>query len=766
MADLARACVLVLEVMLQGLRGEDLQGAHELELEIDVPQVHPGALGRAEVPQVRPKAVREKNCVGINLDRPVVLQVPAIRVDLVPSSDECVDVVDGRRITTAERTASEESMVVALRDSTSHLLCVVGQLRLGAPEGLSGALVPADHGEAEEGGALHQHALRGLRHLARAHVAEDSAIPTTGRGAGLARSEELVLFPAGVPLELSELPIRHRHICTALAIDAILSRPSASTDRRNERLHLEDSVEHVHHGVELGRLPAKTRVEGVLEGERLAGPGTHEVAATALGGEDGLPAVDMPAAPVAALLGRRDVPFDHDCRQAELLALRGGHPHARQVQADAPGCDLADQLRLGGHSRAVLLDCRLDCCIGRIQLLLVVCEPLRPLVVLRGGRVSEFLLGILDVVRRSDALGGLLLELLRLGRVGLGPRAVLISLVDLSRRRVDLVPSALVGRLSGGGLGLQARLQGRGLGKQVRGVVGLAATHDLHRLLRCRRHGGNVAGLVTGRLLCLQRLVVALIPGVRIPEVVVSGHPAVAARSVHNAAVGATRLVAEEAEVVHGVHTEAIQAGLHVEVLACLGELLRDAGALTTPREVELQGLPRNHLNATKELPLVVNVLEVDFRALRGPKVCQVHLENVREEDSINIDLHSPVVLCELTGLLDLAPVLDEGIGVHVGGPRGLGDLPGRQDGAAVALEDAQLLVLAVIGHRSLLLGPHRDHEAEQGRSLNRHAIEGLGHGAKLPATTDDDTSGPGRRLHALRRAVGLLVARERLATV
>mmetsp|Transcript_11052 Transcript_11052/g.31307 ORF Transcript_11052/g.31307 Transcript_11052/m.31307 type:complete len:251 (-) Transcript_11052:193-945(-) len=75
-------------------RVEHLERAHEAELEAYVLDVH-GAVAGAQLGQVLAQAVREEHGVGVRLHRPLVLPVPAVRLDLVPDLCEGEGVGNG-----------------------------------------------------------------------------------------------------------------------------------------------------------------------------------------------------------------------------------------------------------------------------------------------------------------------------------------------------------------------------------------------------------------------------------------------------------------------------------------------------------------------------------------------------------------------------------------------------------------------------------------------------------------------------------------------
>merc|ERR1712137_1251194 len=79
---------------LSALTGDHLERTQEHELVVRVPQVQCASLWRLVDPlDFLPEVVREENCIGIGLDRPIVVLVAAIILDFLPSLDEGLDVV-------------------------------------------------------------------------------------------------------------------------------------------------------------------------------------------------------------------------------------------------------------------------------------------------------------------------------------------------------------------------------------------------------------------------------------------------------------------------------------------------------------------------------------------------------------------------------------------------------------------------------------------------------------------------------------------------
>mmetsp|Transcript_2049 Transcript_2049/g.5017 ORF Transcript_2049/g.5017 Transcript_2049/m.5017 type:complete len:364 (-) Transcript_2049:2051-3142(-) len=335
--------------MLKGLPGENLQGAQELELEVDVLQVDTRALRRAQVPQVALQAVWEEDSITIDFNGPIVLQVPTIVTDLVPCADEGVDVVDGGRVAPAETRALEEGVIVTLIDAAPCRLDIVGQLSLRAPEGLLGGVIPHYHCEAEQRGALDQDALWGLRDLARAHASELGAVPIAGSWAQVATREVLVPLVARVPLELREPPIWDRDIRAALGVDAILTCPGALPDGRHPRLCLEDLFQHRNQAVLLGQRAAEGRVELVVKQNRSFSGLREEVAGTLLNRVDGLLALLVLVASLPARLYRVCVHGRQKRRHGQRLCV--GQTGAWEIKANSLACNRGERMLLSVNRR-------------------------------------------------------------------------------------------------------------------------------------------------------------------------------------------------------------------------------------------------------------------------------------------------------------------------------------------------------------------------------------------------------------------------------
>ena len=105
--------------------------------------------------------------------------------------------------------------------------------------------------------------------------------------------------------------------------------------------------------------------------------------------------------------------------------------------------------------------------------------------------------------------------------------------------------------------------------------------------------------------------------------------------------------------------------------------------------------------------------------------------EAVGEEDGVHVDLHDPVVVLPFVVLLDLPPRVLEGLDVVHGARREAVD-----EGVLVALHDALLQVLPVVGHGALAVRgahrgsgvPHDDSEAVEARALDQGPVRRLGH--------------------------------------
>mmetsp|Transcript_108826 Transcript_108826/g.304699 ORF Transcript_108826/g.304699 Transcript_108826/m.304699 type:complete len:368 (+) Transcript_108826:318-1421(+) len=269
-ADLLAALACVGEVMLQCLFGEHLKGAKELKLELDVPQVHPCALRRPQVIEVHPQPVGEEDSVGIDLHGPVILQVSAVVLHRLPHLDEGVNVLLRRRVSAiAQLGPLKKGVPLAPQDAPLCRLDVVRQGGLRVPEGGRRRVIPHHHAEAEQGGALGEHALGRGRRLPRVGAPEDGAVPTRGRGIGPTSGVRLVLLVARVPLELCEVPIRNRHVRATLGVDTIITRPCAIRRGREPWLHLVNSIKHRVDVLRFGDESAIRRVELFREGDRL-----------------------------------------------------------------------------------------------------------------------------------------------------------------------------------------------------------------------------------------------------------------------------------------------------------------------------------------------------------------------------------------------------------------------------------------------------------------------------------------------------------------
>jgi len=170
-------------------------------------------------------------------------------------------------------------------------------------------------------------------------------------------------------------------------------------------------------------------------------------------------------------------------------------------------------------------------------------------------------------------------------------------------------------------------------------------------------------------------------------------------------------------------------------------------------------------LDGALELDAIVHVLHVRPGTLGNLQAVQVHAEHVREEHRVGVHLYDPVVLRVFTVVLDLLPEFDEGVRVDPRRPRRLGHLPTGQDRLRIALENAQLFVLNVVGDRLLLQLPVHDHKAEQRSALLRRGLARRHHLPHLSEAADDGALGPA--LGGLARsAVPALVTREALASL
>mmetsp|Transcript_25307 Transcript_25307/g.76083 ORF Transcript_25307/g.76083 Transcript_25307/m.76083 type:complete len:448 (-) Transcript_25307:1182-2525(-) len=326
---------------------------------------------------------------------------------------------------------------------------------------------------------------------------------------------------------------------------------------------------------------------------------------------------------------------------------------------------------------------------------------------------------------------------------------------------VGVLPQGLrVGRVRAG-LGLQPR----GLAEVAARAGGLVAAGG--QQLGGLRLGGRrrAAGLQALGLLRRRGLAVAPVPCLGLLVRVVGGRPGVGARPLDGPAVVAARGVADQREVLHGGRADGVHARLHHEVLAGLGVHLQQLRLARAPLvEVELHGLPRERLQRTLELEFVIHVRDVHRGALRHAERVEVHPEDAREEHDVRLHLHGPVVLLVNALLADGLPMLREGIGVDVGRPRRLRDLPPSEDGVRVALVHAQLLLLDVVPQGALRTLPVDHHEAEDRGAVRRNLLGRLLDDRRNVAAADDLADAPALGRQALRPAAGLLVAREGLA--
>mmetsp|Transcript_4368 Transcript_4368/g.12148 ORF Transcript_4368/g.12148 Transcript_4368/m.12148 type:complete len:503 (-) Transcript_4368:2158-3666(-) len=492
---------------------------------------------------------------------------------LLPSADEGVDVVDGGDVPVPQRRALEEGVLVASHDAPVRVLDVRGQRGLGVPEGLGRPVLPHHHAEAEQRGALGEHAIVGLRHLPRAHVAEDRAVPAARGRAQLAAGEVLVLLVAGVPLELRELPVRHGHVGATLGLPAVVARPSAVADRRHVGHRLVDLGDHFLQRRLLRVRSTQRRVEA--RGELLGLPERlrEEGATLVLGNEEGLLASVVLLAPVAATLGGARVHRDDD--RGEVQRLVALEADAGQVHAHAHGGDVVPNLVLiirgafqlalhdiGGGFRLVVHGLRGGLGLVQRRLLRL---PLEDQLVRR----LLVLLGLRDV--RLGVYGGLLGVGRGLFRVG----DRLFRALDPALGVGDLCVGILHGLLRRDRVGLHAVVQVRRLLDKLRGRLRVGAGILRQRLdLRGgeRRDGDlpAVLGFVARIELRLPRLVVAAVPGIDVAVEVVRCHPTVAARGVGGTAVRAAHVVAKQHPILEEVHTDGVHARLDEELLARL----------------------------------------------------------------------------------------------------------------------------------------------------------------------------------------------------
>mmetsp|Transcript_77757 Transcript_77757/g.225652 ORF Transcript_77757/g.225652 Transcript_77757/m.225652 type:complete len:583 (+) Transcript_77757:1380-3128(+) len=288
-----------------------------------------------------------------------------------------------------------------------------------------------------------------------------------------------------------------------------------------------------------------------------------------------------------------------------------------------------------------------------------------------------------------------------------------------------------------------------------------ARREDLDPRLRVR---GLRPSCGAGFLLCFQGLAMALVPSVRIPIRMEGGNFAVVTRGVGCAAGLAASGVPQHAEVIHSDRAGGSEATLHHEVLPCLRVHCDDlSGASVALVEVPVQGLARVDLQRALEVELVVEVADVYRRAARHFERCQAHLQDVREEHDIGVDLHRPIVVQVLASIADLPEMLGEGLRVHQRRPGGLIDLRAAQQPLPVALVDRRLLILDVVGELPFGRFPEHHHETEERSALERDALGGGRDLRSWRRAPNDGADVPLRRLLARgRRAV--LVAGEGLA--
>mmetsp|Transcript_161412 Transcript_161412/g.518248 ORF Transcript_161412/g.518248 Transcript_161412/m.518248 type:complete len:221 (+) Transcript_161412:202-864(+) len=127
---------------------------------------------------------------------------------------------------------------------------------------------------------------------------------------------------------------------------------------------------------------------------------------------------------------------------------------------------------------------------------------------------------------------------------------------------------------------------------------------------------------------------------------------------------GATVFVGQDRQVRALLHTEKIQALLHVEVLANL--LVRQL--VPTSRlllAVCLNGKGGEDLEGAIEAEAQLAVYEVELLVSSRRKLFEREAEALRQEDSIWVDLHHPVLLQISTLLKDHVPSFQENLGIQ-----------------------------------------------------------------------------------------------------
>mmetsp|Transcript_39789 Transcript_39789/g.112758 ORF Transcript_39789/g.112758 Transcript_39789/m.112758 type:complete len:241 (-) Transcript_39789:235-957(-) len=107
---------------VDGLRGENFEGPHEVESEVDVVEVQWRVGGRTQADQVRPEAVGEEHGIDIGLDGPIVLAVDGLCLHLVPDVQEDVGVDHRRPVALRDPHTLEDVRAVALVDAQLLLL--------------------------------------------------------------------------------------------------------------------------------------------------------------------------------------------------------------------------------------------------------------------------------------------------------------------------------------------------------------------------------------------------------------------------------------------------------------------------------------------------------------------------------------------------------------------------------------------------------------------------------------------------------------------
>mmetsp|Transcript_99733 Transcript_99733/g.253571 ORF Transcript_99733/g.253571 Transcript_99733/m.253571 type:complete len:536 (-) Transcript_99733:209-1816(-) len=262
--DASEAGMALLEEEVQSLCGHHLEGAHELELVVDIFEIHPSTKGRPELDQVHLEAVREKDSIGINLDRPVEVPVGAFALDLLPNLLEGVDVGERAPLGLRSRGTVVEVVAIALEDAEAVLLDVIRELGLRAPEGLGSRCIPVDDGEAVQGGALHSDLLScGTHGLVHTAATEPGAIPIRRGRTQLAAREVLGLLIARVRVTVGELRIAG-YVVAALRLRAVLTAPGAHLGLRQGLLPRHHGTDGVDYRMQL-RLRSRIATDGGIE---------------------------------------------------------------------------------------------------------------------------------------------------------------------------------------------------------------------------------------------------------------------------------------------------------------------------------------------------------------------------------------------------------------------------------------------------------------------------------------------------------------------